>query len=204
MTEPATDARTAAHEFLLRNDADKRWFHHLADLDSDDTAVRTRDYDRPVPLHERMEHLRDFVFADLPPVVVNSYEHRLWPREPYASSPLSYVNACGRWDLWAELDRLEWAESAGGAGKLEFWFRNVTVGSKALVTIEVTAAGTMGNIEVRSSAASPRVFPVSGGVGEHTLDLVVTPGSAYAVLVTVQPMAGMAYLAFREVTYQTA
>jgi hypothetical protein len=91
-------------------------------------------------------------------------------------------------------------------GPLEFWFRNVVVGTAALVTLELTVGsmgpGVTGTYEVRSSDAAPRQFPATG-FKDHTVDLIARPSLAYAVLVTLNPGAGIGYLAFRRVEYLT-
>lgn len=145
----------------------------------------------------------------LPPSLLGIAERRLSPRAPVQSAPLSYLNAMGRsWSLWGEADRLEWSESAPDRryGGIEFWFRSVTVGTTAIVTIGVTAGttgqGVTGIVRVRSSNAAPRDFPVTG-FQDHTLDLIVRPDNAFAVLVVLEPQQGIGYLSFREVTYRT-
>lgn len=46
--------------------------------------------------------------------------------------------------MWAEADRLEWAESGADVrpALLELWFRDVVVGSVVLVSLEVTVGAT--------------------------------------------------------------
>ena len=187
------------------------WVHHAADLDRR-SKVRTVELKRPIGLAPRFAAVKDFVGAvsHFSPGLLAIAERLLTPRAPYQPAPLSYLNAWGRsWSLWAEANRLEWAEfgSPGGrSGPLEFWFRNVTPGSMALVTIDltvgVTGPGVNGSFELRSSAAAPRQFPVTG-FQKHIVDVVVRPSEPFAVLVTLNPGPGIGYLAFERAEYQT-
>ena len=134
-------------------------------------------------------------------------ERTLTPRAPYQASPLSYLNAASSsWSLYAETDRLEWAEFSNPDpryGGIDFWFRDVTVGTQALVTIDISASGTgSADISVRSSDAAPRLFPI-GANADITLDLVVEPVGTFGVLVTMEAGDGLTYLAFRKATYTT-
>jgi hypothetical protein len=192
---------------LLREE-DKQWVHHVADLERGD-RVLTVVGDRPLTTLARFDRVTDLVSVKLRRGSLGLYERRLTPRAPYEQSPLSYLNAMGRsWSLWAEDDRLEWSEDQLDRryGGMEFWFRNVTAGSTALVTLEVTAAatapGVTGQLEVRSSDASPRLFPVTG-FADHTLDLIVRPSMDFGTLVTIEVKDGVGYFAFREITYST-
>jgi hypothetical protein len=200
------------HEMYARleQEADKKWVHHAADLEREE-EVRSQIYDGPVALLKRV----DAVAAISPghrfdPSVFQVFERLLTPRSPYQSSPLSYMNAMSRsWSLWAEVDRLEWAELSrpdARYGGIEFWFRNVAVGTTALVSIDVVAGavgpGVTGSIAVRSSAAAPRSFPISG-FADHTLDLIVRPTTSFAVLVTIEVGSGVGYLALRAAGYRT-
>jgi hypothetical protein len=189
------------------------WVHHVAELDRDTDVVST-EYEQPVTLHDRIGIIAGLVpglGADTPPPSLLAAERRLSPRTTYQSAPLSYLNAIGRsWSLWAESDRLEWYENptppTGRYGGIDFWFRNVTVGTTSIVTIKVSAGtigqGVTGTLQVRSSDAAPRNFLVTG-FQDHTLDLIVHPGSAFAVLVSLEPKQNISYLSFSEVTYQT-
>jgi hypothetical protein len=194
---------------MLRLHREKTWTLHSADLRREG-EVASDTSDRPFTVLDRKRVLTDLGDFRLPAWLFDTPERRLTPRAPYASSPLSYLNAMGRsWSLWAEGDRLEWAElGAPGPryGGMEFWFRNVTPNSIALVTITAdvgaTGAGVTGNIEVRSSDAAPRSFPVSG-FATHIFDLVVRPDNAWATLVTAQVKSGVGYFGFISVEYQT-
>jgi len=188
------------------------WTHHATDMDGN-LDVSTIDLDRPIGPVNRLSALTDFLASpiELSPGVFAVAERRLSPQRPYQAAPLSFLNAYGRsWTVLGGLDRLEWAEFGerdARSGPMEFWFRNVIPATTALVTIELTAAstgpGVTGTFEVRSSAAAPRQFPVSG-FRDHTVDLIVHPDNAFAVLVTLEPAAtSVGYLAFREITYQT-
>lgn len=195
------------HEQLLRGP--EKWVHHVVDL-TRDGQVLTSQHDRPIAMFDRLERLSDVLDVKLPDSFFALSERILTPRAPYQESPLSYLNAGGRsWSLWAEADRLEWAEfGAADAryGGIEFWFRDVTPGVMRVVSISVTAGatgpGVTGNLEVRSSDAAPRTFSFTG-FADQILDVVVRPSNEFAVLVTLEPKDGVGYLAFREITYGT-
>jgi hypothetical protein len=187
-----------------------KWVHHVADLARSE-EVRTQEFDRPIALRARIEGVRAVPgLPQLPHGIFELNERVLTARAPYAQSPLSYLNAVGdSWNLSAEANRLEWAEFTGPGrrgGVIYFWLYDVTVGTTGLVTIKVTASaggpGDTGNLEVRSSDALPRLFPVSG-FADHTLDLIVHPSLAFGVLVILEPKYDLGYLAFREITYST-
>ena len=181
------------------------WVHHVGDLHGDD-RVRTEVHQRPPSGLERTKALADLLILpglwplDLP-------ERYLSARAPYESSPLSYLNALGQsWSLWAEGRKLEWAEAGASDqryGGLELWFRNVDTSRQVLVTIsaEVGAlAGATGTVEIRSSDAGPRLFPVTG-FASHEFDLLVRPSEPFAALVVLEIKAGVGYFAFSSVTY---
>src|SRR5438105_8013170 len=97
---------------LLREE-DKRWVHHVADLDRGE-RVLTVVSERPTLRRARLDRI-----ADLDSTIMRSgiefqlFERRLTPRAPYQATPLSYLNAMGRsWSLWGSEDRLEWYEFA--------------------------------------------------------------------------------------------
>jgi hypothetical protein len=124
---------------------------------------------------------------------------RLSPRTPYQSTPLSTLNAYARsWSLFGEQDEL-WLNEYPNTpdrrtGLIEFWFYNVTVGTTAVVTIELQASasqGQTGTLQVRSSDASPVELPINNSYQLHTVDLIVRPHGAYAVLVTVEPLEAL-------------
>lgn len=207
MARAMEDHRQRMEEQLLRGP--DKWVHHVADLDQGE-EVRTLELDRPIRLRDRLQRVSAVVGFKVPPPFFLA-ERTLTPRAPYQASPLSYLNAKGdSWNLWAEDDRLEWAEfGAAGAryGGIDFWFRNVTPGTTKLVTIEVSAGaitgpGVTGILEVSSGAAPTRVFPFTGAP-DLTLDLLVHPKDPYAVLVTLEPKDGVGYLALKEASYGT-
>jgi hypothetical protein len=183
------DQTDRPNEYILR-EVDG-WAYHATVLGEESGEVRTLNLDRPVALEKRIELVKDLSqsLGVLPPIVFTLFERYLSPREPYQSSPLSYLNAYGRsWSLWAENDRLEWAEFGapdGRSGPLEFWFRNVVAGSTALVSISVTAgttgAGVTGTFEVRSSAAAPNTISVTG-FRDNLVDVVVRPDNPFGSL----------------------
>src|SRR5215831_17232456 len=194
---------------ILRLQREKSWVLHSADLRREGKVVsETRD--RPVTVRDRKRLLTDLGDFRIRAWLLDTPERRLTPRRPYEASPLSYLNAIGSsWSLWAEGDRLEWAELGAPDpryGGMEFWFRNVVPNSLAIVTITTdvgtTGAGVTGNIEVRSSDASPRVFPVTG-FATHIFDLLVRPDDAWATLVTVEVKGGVGYFGFTSIEYQT-
>jgi hypothetical protein len=194
---------------MLRLQREKSWMLHSADLHRT-TDVMNETRERPFTLLERRHLLTDLGDFAFPAWLFETPERRLTPRHPYESSPLSYLNAMGRsWSLWGEGDRLEWAELGGREpryGGMEFWFRNVVPGSLALVTITAdvgaTGSGVAGSVEVHSSDASPRSFPVSG-FATHIFDLIVRPDTAWGALVTLEVKGGVGYLGFSSVEYQT-
>lgn len=208
MTNKAISEHRTRLQTLLGDEDKKRWVHHVADLEGGDGKVHTLELDRPISAIPRVERVKQ-VAGQLgsPSFFLETFERKLTPRTPYQESPLSYLNAwANSWALAGDGDSLSWVDWTDTYGEIEFWFRNVTVGSTALVTIEVTAApngaGLSGNIEVRSSDAGPRVFPVTG-FAEHTLDLIVHPTHAWAVLVSMYPKEQMGYLDFKSIKYQT-
>lgn len=194
---------------LREAEREKDWIHHVADFSSRGGEVTTRKLDRPFLPDDRIEAI-SVIDASIGKVVLDLPERRLTPRAPYQGSPLSYLEAFERsWTLTAQTNRLEWADFGDGVtrhGEIRFWFRNVVAGSKALVTIEVTASstgqGTTGELEVRSSDAGPRTFPVTG-FGDHTLDVLVQPDDSFATLVSLEVKSGIDYLVFKEITYNT-
>jgi hypothetical protein len=194
---------------ILRNQRDKSWVLHSANLHRDG-AVVTDTAERPFTLLDRKHLLIDLGDFTIPAWLFETPERRLTPRRPFETSPLSYLNAMGAsWSLWGEGDRLEWAELGSmnpRYGGMEFWFRNVVPHTPALVTITAdvgaTRAGVTGSIEVRSSNASERSFPVSG-FATHTFDLVVRPDNAWGTLVTIEVKDGVGYFGFTSIEYQT-
>lgn len=190
-----------------------RWVHHVADLDRD-IEVATSEYHRPIPLYRRIETVSAFVSDSVNegqwPSMLLAPERRLSPRTPYQSAPLSYINtATPNWALFAESDSLDWvarARPASGDGEVEFWFRNVTVGTTALTTIRAKAASTQqgvtGTMELRSSDATPRSFAITG-YADYIFDLIVRPRAAFAVLVIARTGEGVGSFSLREVTYST-
>jgi hypothetical protein len=98
------------HERLLHGpDA---WYHHVADL-SGDGEVKSSQSDRPITTYSRSEQLGDITKSRLPVGIFDLAERTLTAQAPYQESPLSYLDAWGpRWSLWAEANRLEWADFA--------------------------------------------------------------------------------------------
>lgn len=190
---------------IMAMEEERTWVHHVADLQEGD-GVRTAVHERPLSVLERTKVLADLVVLpglwplDLP-------ERYLSARAPYEASPLSYLNAVGQsWSLWAEGRKLEWAEF-GAAGQryggLEFWFRNVDTTRQALVTVSAKVgalSGATGTVEIRSSDAGPRLFPVTG-FASHQFDLLVRPSEPFAALVVLEVKAGVGYFAFSSVSY---
>jgi hypothetical protein len=197
-------SRMNAH---LERDADKKWVHQATNLHHD-TDVQVATYDRPIPVLQRMAVVSGYTTtATLEPNRFQLPERTLTPRAPYQASPLSYLNAASSsWSLYAEANMLEWAEFSNPDpryGGIDFWFRDVTVGTQALVTIEISASGTgSAEISVRSSDAAPRLFPIDAHA-DVTLDLVVEPNNTFGVLVTMEAGVGVTYLAFLKATYTT-
>jgi hypothetical protein len=190
------------HERLLQGP--EKWMHHAADL-TGDADVLSSESDRPITRSDRLKQLGDVIKIGPPVWVFNLAERTLTPQVPYQQSPLSYLDAGGpTWALWPEVNRLEWADGALPSPELDFWFRNVTVGTTALVSIYVTASttGGTGTLQVRSSAGGPVDFPFTGFT-DLTLDVIVRPTDPFAALVTLQPAGGVSYIAFHEVTYTT-
>jgi hypothetical protein len=191
----------------LDRDADKQWVHQAANLHHGDDVL-TATQDRPILIPQRMAMVSGLATTAL--LDANRFqlpERTLTPRAPYQASPLSYLNAASSsWSLYAETDRLEWAEFSNPDpryGGIDFWFRDVTVGTQALVTIEISASGTgSAEISVRSSDAAPRLFPIDAHA-DVTLDLVVEPNNTFGVLVTMEAGVGVTYLAFLKATYTT-
>jgi hypothetical protein len=88
-------------------------------------------------------------------------------------------------------------------GGLEIWFRNVDTSRQVLVTISAKVGalpGATGTVEVRSSGAGPRLFPVTG-FASHQFDLLVRPSEPFAALVELEIKAGIGYFAFSSVSY---
>jgi hypothetical protein len=190
------------HEKLLRGP--EKWMHHAADL-TRGGDVLSSESDRPISTSDRLGKLGDVIGTGLPAWVFDLAERTLSPQVPYQQSPLSYLDAGGpTWALWPEVNRLEWADGALPSPELDFWFRNVTVGTTALVSIYVTAAttGGTGTLQVRSSAGTTVNFPFTGFT-DLTLDVISRPTDPYAVLVSLQPAGGVSYIGFHEVTYTT-
>ena len=201
----SVDAFRDRQRELMALDDGRVWVHHVADLQGD-RPVRTKSYERPPTAQERTTALADLVVLpglwplDLP-------ERFLSARAPYESSPLSYLNAMGQsWSVWAEGRKLEWAELGAADrrfGGLEFWFRNVDTSRQVLVTVSAKVgalAGATGAVEIRSSDANPRSFPVTG-FASHEFDLVVRPSDTFAALVVLEIKAGVGYFAFLSVSY---
>jgi hypothetical protein len=197
-------SRMQAH---LDRDADKQWVHQAANLDHGD-GVLTATHERPILIPQRMAVVSALATTAL--LDANRFqlpERTLTPRAPYQASPLSYLNAASSsWSLYAETDRLEWAEFSNPDpryGGIDFWFRDVTAGTQALITIDISASGTgPAEISVRSSDAAPRLFPIDA-YADITLDLVVEPDNTFGVLVTLEAGDGITYLAVRKATYTT-
>jgi hypothetical protein len=208
MTGRASAEHRKRLQTLLGDEDKKGWVHHVADLDGDDGKVNTLELNRPISAVSRLDRLKPVGGSGMPGsrFLLETFERQLTARRPYQDSPLSYLDAFHTsWSVLGDLDRLEWVDWTEMHGEIEFWFRNVTVGSTALVTIEVSAAATpglTGNIEVRSSAAGPHIFPVKG-YADHTLDLIVRPKKPWAVLVSMEPKEQIGYLSFRSIKYQT-
>jgi hypothetical protein len=194
---------------MLRLQREQSWVVHSADLRREGAVVSDTS-DRPFTVLDRKRRLTDLGDFRFPAWLFETPERRLTPRKPYETSPLSYLNAMGRsWTLWAEGDRLEWAELGAPDpryGGMEMWFRNVVPNSVALVTITAdvgaTGAGVTGSVDVRSSDASPRSFPVAG-FATHIFDLVVRPDAPWATLVTLEVKGGVGYFGFRSADFQT-
>jgi hypothetical protein len=104
--------------------------------------------------------------------------------------------------LAGEDDLLDSAGTVASPPVLEFWFRDVTIGQPALVVVNVTIGASAGSVLINSSAAAPRVFPVSG-FGNHTFDLIVNPTETFAVLVSLRITDGVTYLRFSSASFQT-
>ncbi|MDF2143810.1 hypothetical protein [Knoellia sp. p5-6-4] len=190
---------------ILAREEGQQWVHHLADL-SGDRGVETTASDRPLTDLARQRVLAD----SLGPLLLwplELPERSLTARHPYESAPLSFVNAVGRsWSVWAEGNRLEWAEDTGADrryGGLVFWFRDVEPGREVLVTVSAkvgTPAGATGSVEVRADSASPRSFPVTG-FASHTFDLLLRPSDAFGTRVDLEIRAGVSYFAFSSVRF---
>lgn len=190
---------------IMAMEEGRTWVHHVADLQGD-SGVRTEVHERPPSSLERTTALADLVVLpglwplDLP-------ERYLSARAPYESSPLSYLNAAGMsWSVWAEGRKLEWAEFGASDqryGGIEFWFRNVDTSRQVLVTVSAKVGalpGATGTVEIRSSEAGPRLFPVTG-FASHEFDLVMRPSDPFAALVVLEIKAGVGYFAFSSVSY---
>jgi hypothetical protein len=194
----------------LRRDPEA-WAHHVVDLDAGG-EVSTLELDHPIGPEQRLRTLSHtgIDIARLPPGIFTFPERSLTPRAPFWASPMSYLEAFGRsWSLFADVDRLEWAEFGAAdarSGELDAWFLNVVVGSTAVISIDLTVGltgpGVTGRYEIRSSAGQPAQFPVTG-YGDHTTDVVVRPTDAFGVLLTIKPLTGIGYFAFRGISYRT-
>jgi hypothetical protein len=191
------------HERMLQGP--EKWMHHAADLAAGGDVLSSES-DRPITMSDRLKQLGDVIKIRPRVPVFDLAERTLTPQVPYQQSPLSYLDAWGAtWALWAELNRLEWLVGAFPSPELDFWFRNVTVGTTALVSIYVTAAATSGSggtLQVSSSAGGPVNFPFKGFT-DLTLDVMVQPTDPFSVLVELKPAGGVGYIAFHEVTYTT-
>lgn len=190
----------------LAAEEDMKWAHHASDLEQD-RGVQTRVFDRPMTVLTRTKVLSDALGLTLFPLLLDLPERYLSARHPYQSSPLSYLNAMGSsWSLWAEGRKLEWAESGAADsryGGMQFWFRDVEPGRQVLVAVSAVVGalpGATGSVEIRSSEAGPRSFPVTG-LASHTFDVLLRPSDPFAALVTLEIKAGVGYFAFESIAY---
>lgn len=187
------------------------WTLHTADLRGD-TDIRTHsvELDRLPALSVRSGALVSLGATLERPSVLRLPERYLSPRYPYQGTPMSYLNVygAGGWSLFAEDDRLEWADFGGpfGAGVVTAWFRNVTPGSTAVVSLQayvsVDSPGGSGTLQMYASGAAPRTFPVTGG-SNRIFDVVIHPTGSFAAVVQLEVQPGIGYFVFKSIDYRT-
>jgi hypothetical protein len=186
------------------------WSYHAANLSKNSKSVRPLNLDRPIGLAKRLEIMNDLIsFTNIPPIVIhNLVERNLTPRQPYQSSPLSFLNAVGdSWSLWPSSNSLEWSYvDIEHLRYLEFWFFNPVAENLAIISFNLTTGvglNATGTFEVSSSTTANKTEYSVTGYRNGTYDVVIQPSDSSGVLVKVDIGAEVDYFAFHSVTYTT-
>lgn len=191
------------------------WTHYVAELDRS-TEVQTLKSVRPISIGQRASSLSELLRERKFQITANDLLvplHRLSPRAPYQSAPRAHLTAhMHSWMLSGESDSLSWDATYGpftGQSGIEFWFKDITIpeGRLGLMTLKLKAAPKLyskepGYFEIRSSAANPRIFPVTA-YDECVVDVVIRPERVMfnMILLTLTIQAGLGRMEFNEATF---
>ena len=188
------DAAGAMRRRLLELAEDQRWVHHVADLDTGETA--TTALDRPVA------------------TIFGGPTYRLSAQRPYQASPEGWMEVSqptyyapgpGGNLLWWEPPR-DFDPRQRFLG-LVFTLTSVPTGQRSVASLALTGhsvAGTVGHVQIQAQLVpSPVVVPVDASFGVHTVDFTFVPPQG-SVEIVVALFGGIEVLTFNGMTFGPA
>jgi hypothetical protein len=208
-----TDAAGAMRRRLLELAEDQQWVHHVADLDTGETATAT--LDRPVAPLSRADRLGRVAGHRFDPTTIfGAPTYRLSAQHPYQASP----------EGWMEVSRPTYY-APGPGGNLLWWepprdfdphhaflglvftLTSVPTGQRSVVSLALTGhsfAGTVGHVQIQAQLVpTPVVVPVDASFGAHTVDFTFVPPQA-SVDIVVALFGGIEMLTFNGMTFGPA
>jgi hypothetical protein len=207
------DAAAAMRRRLLELAEDQRWVHHVADLDTGETATTT--LDRPVAPLSRAARLSGVAGGRFDPTTIfGTPTYRLSAQRPYqaapegwmeASQPTYYAPGPGGNLLWWEPPR-DFDPRQRFLG-LVFTLTSVPAGERSVASLALTGhsfAGTVGHIQIQAQLVpTPVVVPVDASFGAHTVDVTFVPPQG-SVEIVVALLGGVEVLTFNGMTFGPA
>jgi hypothetical protein len=206
------DAAGAMRRRLLELAEDQRWFHHVADLDTGETATAT--LDRPVAPLSRADRLSRVAGHRFDTTIFGGPTYRLSPQHPYQASPEGWMEVSqptyyapgpGGNLLWWEPPR-DFDPRHGFLG-LVFTLTSVPTGQRSVASLALTGhsvAGTVGHVQIQAQLVpTPVVVPVDASFGVHTVDFTFVPPQG-SVEIVVALFGGIEVLTFNGMTFGPA